>query len=129
MLQEEEIHLFDRNMVRSTGRGPSKSQLRKKDHAKQIKVAEEFINNCHNCQATVLEGKEARNPTGYLPKSRSSFKPPQKPKPKQFDTKKVPKRKIGLPSSDLSLLSSKINMAEEVIKGNCEEENIEQVEI
>ena len=44
MLQGKEIFLFNRNMERSTGRGPSKAVRNSREQQEQIKIAEDFAN-------------------------------------------------------------------------------------
>ena len=43
IFQEVKVYLFDRNMMRSTGRGRSKATQDAQDRAKQITVANDFI--------------------------------------------------------------------------------------
>ena len=44
ILQEKEIFLFNKNMAKSTGRGPSKAVRNSREQQEQINIAEDFAN-------------------------------------------------------------------------------------
>ena len=44
MWQETQIDLFERNLLKCSGRGPSKGVRDSKEHAHQMKVAADFVN-------------------------------------------------------------------------------------
>ena len=77
IFQEVKVYLFNRNMMRSTGRGRSKATRDAQDRAKQITVANDFIEAFSNPAAMVEQIRETLHPSFHIPKARSSFKPPK----------------------------------------------------
>ena len=75
IFQEVKVYLFDRNMMRSTGRGRSKATRDDQDRAKQITVANDFIEAFSNPAAMLEQIWETLHPSSHIPKARSSFKP------------------------------------------------------
>ena len=128
ILQECQVYQFDRNLTKSSGRGPSQAVRSSKDCGQQINVAVDFHNIADDDEMLLEQAREANNPSGYLPRAKSSFKPTilpaKEPLPegeqqtKKFHTKKVPKKKRGLmPSSNPDVMSDKLKVAEKVING------------
>ena len=75
IVQEEEIYEFDRNILKSGGRGPSVSEHATKDKSQQIDVAVHFVNIQDNMESVRMQAAEATNPTSYIPKKKDHFKP------------------------------------------------------
>ena len=105
IFQEVKVYLFDRNLMRLTGRARSKPNRDAQDRAKQITVANDFIEAFSNPAAMLQQIWETLHPSSHIPKGRSSFKPPkvnkkndekkngkekQKQKPKSRKHKDVP---------------------------------------
>ena len=57
-------------------------------------MAVDFNNITDDAAAVQAEAEEAMNPSTFIAKKKSSFKPPME-KPKRFTTKKVPDLKKG----------------------------------
>ena len=68
MWQEIQIDLFERNMLKCSGRGPSKEVKDSREHARQMKVAADFVNIFDDHSAVMLEAEEGMNPEKYIPK-------------------------------------------------------------
>ena len=90
IVQEEEIYEFDRNILKSGGRGPSVSECAAKDKSQQIDVAVDFVNIRDNMESVRMQAAEATNPTSYIPKKKDHFKPVIASKKE----KKIKKRKV-----------------------------------
>ena len=89
--QEKEIELFERNLLKCAGRGPSAGVRNSKDRAQQIKVAEDFVNILDDEEDVLLEATQGNNPEMFIPKAQSKHRAP-----KRFLTKppgKAPPRK------------------------------------
>ena len=76
-LQEKEMIKFNSNLGKSSGRGPSQAVRDARDHAKQMKVAEDFANMFQDEDALLEEAEEAWNPSQFIPKSTDKHKPPK----------------------------------------------------
>ena len=90
IVQEEEIYEFDRNILKSGGRGPSVSEHAAKDKSQQTDVAVDFVNIRDNMESVRMQAAEATNPTSYIPKKKDHFKPVIASKKE----KKIKKRKV-----------------------------------
>ena len=126
IFQEVKVYLFDRNLMRSTGRTRSKPTRDAQDRAKQITVANDFIEAFSNPAAMLQQIRETLHPSSHLPKGRSSFKPPkankkdekknekekQKQKPKSRKHKDVPPT-----CSSMDQMEKKARLAERIIAG------------
>ena len=77
ILQEREICMFNRNLSKSSGRGPSKGERNSKDRKEQMKVAEDFVNILDGEQAIQMEAEQAMNPCTFIPRGNSKHKPPK----------------------------------------------------
>ena len=55
MEQEKEIELFEQNLLKCGGRGPSAGMRDAKDRAQQMKVAEDFVNILDNEEDVMME--------------------------------------------------------------------------
>ena len=89
--QEKELELFERNLLKCAGRGPSAGVHDSKDRAQQMKVAEDFVNILDDEADVLLEASQGNNPEMYIPKAQSKHRAP-----KRFSTKppgKAPPRK------------------------------------
>ena len=73
--------MFECNLMRCVGQGPSKEVRDACDRAQQIRVAEDFANIFDN-EDVLMEAEEAINPSHYMPKKGSHQAP-------------LPKRKIS----------------------------------
>ena len=73
IVQEEEIYEFDRNILKSGGRGPSVSECTAKDKSQQIDVAVDFVNIQDNMESIRMQAAQATNPTLYIPKMKDQF--------------------------------------------------------
>ena len=93
IFQEVKVYLFDRNLMRSKGRARSKPTRDAQDRAKQITVANEFIEAFSNPAAMLQQIRETLHPSSHLPKGRSSFKPPKANKKKDEKKNKKEKQK------------------------------------
>ena len=94
ILQESQINLFEKNMMKCAGRGPSKEVRDSRDRAEQVRVAEDFANIFDNEEDVVMEGREGMNPSTYLPKKGTHRAPTSKIPRAQKKTqprKKIPK--------------------------------------
>ena len=80
MMHEKELHKFNRNEGKSTGRGPSKSVRDATDIREQIRIAEEFVNILEDDGAIRQEAKEALNLATFIPEGKAKHKPPNKDK-------------------------------------------------
>ena len=76
--QESQIYMFERNLLRCTGRGQTKSVHDARDRAEQIRAAEEFANVFMDDDAVTLEAIQGMNPDSYIPKKSSSHRAPKK---------------------------------------------------
>ena len=74
VLQESEIDMFLRNFLKAPGRGVSRSEKIARDHAEQMKIAQDFANIFDNIEDVLMEAEEANNPSMYIPKAQSSFR-------------------------------------------------------
>ena len=122
IFQEVKVYLFDRNMMRSTGRGRSKATQGAQDWAKQITVANDFIEAFSDPAAMLEQIRETLHPSSHIPKARSSFKPSEvnknnekknakeKPNQKQKRNNDVPPT-----SSSLDEIGEKARLAEKII--------------
>ena len=63
MYQEREIHMFEHNLLKAPGHGLSAAAPISKDHAEQMKVAEDFGKIFHNEEDVIIEAEEANNPS------------------------------------------------------------------
>ena len=105
IFQEVKVYLFNRNLMRSTGRAMSKPTRDAQDRAKQVTVANDFIEAFSHPAAMLQQIRETLHPFSHIPKGRSSFEPPkvnkkndekkngkekQKQKPKSRKHKDVP---------------------------------------
>ena len=75
IFQEVKVYFFDRNMMKSTRRARSKAIRDAHDRAKQITVANDFIEAFSNPAAMLEQIRETLLPSSHIPKGRSSFKP------------------------------------------------------
>ena len=75
ILQECQVYQFDRNPTKSSGRGPSQAVRSSKDCGQQINVAVDFHNIADDDEMLLEQAREANNPSSYLPRAKSSFKP------------------------------------------------------
>ena len=98
IFQEVKVYLFDRNMMRSTGRARSKATRDAQDRAKQITVANDFIEAFSNPAAMLEQIKETLHPSSHIPKARSFFKPPKvnKKNEKKNEKKNQSRNKRGI---------------------------------
>ena len=71
MYQEREIHMFECNMLKTPGHGLSAAVHIAKDHAEQMKVAEDFGKIFDNEDDVIIEAQEANNLSMYIPKTLS----------------------------------------------------------
>ena len=113
--QEKEIELFERNLLKCAGRGPSAGMRDAKDRAQQIQVAEDFANIFDDEEDVLLEANQGNNPDMHIPMARSKHRAPKK----RFSTKplgKVPTRKGKKykEKCDESTLQRKLGLAMEV---------------
>ena len=90
IFQEIKVYLFDRNLMRLTGRARSKPTTDAQDRAKQITVANDFTEAFSDPAAILQQIRETLHPSSHLPKGRSLFKPPKANKKK--DEKKNDKK-------------------------------------
>ena len=77
MYQEREIHMFERNLLKVPGCGLSAAARIAKDHAEQMKVAEDFGKIFDNEDDVIIEAEEANNPSMYISKTLSSHGAPK----------------------------------------------------
>ena len=77
MYQEREIHMFEWNLLKAPGHGLSAAAHIAKDHAEQMKVAEDFGKIFDNEEDVIIEAEEANNPSIYIPKTLSSHGAPK----------------------------------------------------
>ena len=77
MYQEREIHMFEWNLLKASGHSLSAAACIAKDHAEQMKVAEDFGKIFDNEEDVIIEAEEANNPSMYIPKSLSSRRAPK----------------------------------------------------
>ena len=84
IFQEVRVYLFDRNLMRLTGRARSKPMRDAQDRAKQITVANDFIEAFSDPAAMLQLIQETLHPSSHIPKGRSSFKPPKVKKKKEL---------------------------------------------
>ena len=119
MEQEKEIELFEQNLLKCAGRGPSAGVRDAKDRAQQMKVAEDFVNILDNEEDVMMEATQGNKPSMYMPKAQTKHRAPKK----KFETKPpraAPKRKITKQSqksenADLTKeLEAKLALAMEV---------------
>ena len=71
ILPESQINLFEQNLLKCAGKGPTKQVCDARDRAQQVKVAEDFANIFDNEEDVFIEGHEGMNPSSYLPKKGS----------------------------------------------------------
>ena len=68
--QECQLYLFQRNLLRCTGRGQTKKARDAKDRAQQIHAAEEFANIFMNdIGGVLLKAQQGMDPASYIPKT------------------------------------------------------------
>ena len=113
--QEKEIELFEWNLLKCAGRGPSAGVHDAKDRAQQIQVAEDFANIFDDEEDVLLEANQGNNPAMHIPLARSKHRVPKK----RFATKppwKAPTRKGKKKEEkcDESALQGKLALAMEV---------------
>ena len=98
IFQEVKVYLFDRNMMRSTGRAKSKATRDVQDRAKQITVANDFIEAFSNPAAMLEQITGTLHPSSHIPKGRSSFKTPKvnKKNEKRMKKKNQKRNKRGV---------------------------------
>ena len=77
VLQEREIYMFERNLLKAPGRGMCRSEKIAKDHAEQMKIAQDFANIFDNIEDVLMEAEEGNNPSMYIPKAQSSHRAPK----------------------------------------------------
>ena len=80
MLQETLIDLFERNLLKCSGCGPSKGVRDSKEHARQMKVAADFVNIFDDHGTVMMEAEEAINPAKYVQKKGAHRAPVSKKK-------------------------------------------------
>ena len=68
--------LFNRNLVKSTGRGPSQAVRNSRDRQEQIRIAEDFTNILDDEEAVILEAQQGEKPASFIPKCNSKHRPP-----------------------------------------------------
>ena len=90
MMQQAKLKEFEENEAKSTGRGQSVGAHMLQDKLDQIKVVVDFNNILDDAEAIRAQTEEAMNPSTYILKKKTSFKPPAPEKPKKFTTKRVP---------------------------------------
>ena len=97
MYQEKEIEMFQRNLVKASGRGLSAGARAAKERAEQMKVAADFVMILDNEDDVMMEAEEAINPSTYIPNAKDKHAAPRKKKYKRrcFWPRKR-KRKRGL---------------------------------
>ena len=78
IIQDKEIHLFNRNKAKSTGRGPSVAVRNSRDHQEQIKIPEDFADVLDDEEALRQEAEEADNPHAFIPRGNAKHRPPKK---------------------------------------------------
>ena len=124
IFQEVKVYLFDRNMMRSTGRARSKATRDAQDRAKQITVANDFTEAFSDPAAMLEQIRETLHPSSHIPKARSSFKPPKvNKKNEKKNEKEKPKQKqkrhndVPPTSSSWDEMGKKARLAEKVIAG------------
>ena len=113
--QEKEIELFERNLLKCAGRGPSAGVHDAKDRAQQIQVVEDFANIFDDEEDVLLEANQGNNPAIHIPLARSKHRVPKN----RFATKppgKAPTRKGKKKEEkcDESALQGKLALAMEV---------------
>ena len=113
--QEKEIELFERNLLKCAGRGPSAGVCDAKDRAQLIQVVEDFANIFDDEEDVLLEANEGKKPAMHIPLTRSKHRAPKK----RFATKllgKAPTRKGKKKEEncDESALQAKLALAMEV---------------
>ena len=84
MWQETQIDLFERNLLKCSGRGPSKGVRDSKERARQMKVAADFVNIFDDHGAVMMEAEEAINPAKYVQKKGTHRAPVSKKKNKDI---------------------------------------------
>ena len=77
LYQERELNLFEQNLVKASGRGMLAAARLSRDHAEQMKVAEDFGNIFENEEDVMLEAEEANNPSMYILKAMAKHRVPQ----------------------------------------------------
>ena len=65
--QEQQLHLFNHNLLKCAGRGLTKEACDARDRAQQMRKAEEFAAIFDDKDALLLEAEQAMNPNSYLP--------------------------------------------------------------
>ena len=113
--QEKEIELFERDLLKCAGRGPSTGMHDAKDRAQQIQVVEDFANIFDDEEDVLLEANQGNNPAMHIPLARYKHRVPKK----RFATKppgKAPTRKGKKyeEKCDESALQGKLALAMEV---------------
>ena len=113
--QEKEIELFERNLLKCAGKGPSAGVRDVKDRAQQIQVAEDFANIFDDEEDVLLEANQENNPAMHIPLARSKHHTSKK----RFATEpqgKAPTRKGKKKEEkcDKSALQGKLALAMEV---------------
>ena len=118
--QEKQIELFEHNLLKCAGHGQSAGVRNSKDHAQQMKVAEDFVNILDHEEDILVEADQGNNPATYILKSHAMHRAPKK----RFTMKKPTggpprKAKKAQEEQDLSKkLEDKLTMAMRV----CESE-------
>ena len=72
---EEGKYKFDRNLAKSSGRGPSKAARDAKDRDDQMKVGEGFASIANDRRLIILEAEEIEKPSHFIPKGWNKHKP------------------------------------------------------
>ena len=78
VMQQKEVYKFNRNLGKSSGRGPSQTGREAKDRAEQIRIAEDLANIFDDEQAVLREAEQAWNPVKYILDVRDKQKSPDK---------------------------------------------------
>ena len=87
MRQETQIDLFERNMLKCSGHGPSKEVKDSRERAQQMKVAADFVNIFDDHSAVMLEAEQGMNPAKYIQKKGTHRAPPPNNKAKETTCK------------------------------------------
>ena len=78
--QGRQLHLFNRNLLKCTGRGLTKESCDARDRAQQMRKAEEFAAIFDDEEAVLLEAEQAMNPNSYLPWQNDIHRAPKEKK-------------------------------------------------
>ena len=118
MLQQElQIYLFECNLLHCVGRGQSKQSRDAKDHAQQIRAAEEFANIFMNdVEGVLLEAKQGMHPDLYLPKKDCHHRAPKK----KVGEKKVSNVRGGkVKTVSFRRGGKQVEVTEEMLRDKC----------